>query len=60
MLYPTWLSAMATMRWGRLKPARVASLGAGKESALPDTPCRVATRMIMDRAGPEDEPEPAQ
>src|SRR5215469_16965642 len=44
--YPTWLLAMATMRWGRLKPARVASLGTEKELVFPNTPCRIATRMI--------------
>ena len=47
---------MATMRWGRLKPARVASLGTGKESVFPNTPCRVATRMITTAPAPRMSP----
>src|ERR1039458_4779794 len=35
---------MATMRWGMLKPARVASLGTRNESAVRNTPCRIAAR----------------
>ena len=56
MLYPTWLSAMVTMRWGTLKPARVASLGTGKESVFPNAPCRVATRMITTAPAPRMSP----
>ena len=56
MLYPTWLSAMATMRWGTLKPARVASLGTGKESVFPNTLCRVTTRMITTAPAPRMSP----
>jgi hypothetical protein len=63
VLYPTWLLAMATMRWGRLKPARVPSLGTGKESVFPNTPwfpntpCRVATRMITTAPTPRMSPD---
>src|ERR1039458_6220790 len=46
---------MATMRWGRLKPARVASLGTGKEPVFPH-PCRFATRMITSAAAPRMSP----
>src|SRR6516162_4821183 len=56
VLYPTWLLAMATTRWGRLKPARVASLGTGKEAVFPNTPCRVAARMITTAPTPRMSP----
>ena len=51
-MYPTWLSAMATMRWGRLKPARVALFGTHKEPVFPNTACRTATRTTTTAPAP--------
>jgi hypothetical protein len=56
VLYPTWLSARVTMRWGTLKPARAASLGGGKESVSPNARGRVATKMIASAAAPRTSP----
>ncbi len=44
---------MATTRWGVLKPARVASLGAGNTSVFSNTPCRVTTRTMMTVLAPK-------
>ena len=49
---------MVTMRWGTLKPARVASLGTGKELVFPYT-VQGRCQDDHDHARPEDEPEPA-
>ena len=64
MLYPSWLLAMATTRWRRLKlvgvAAGVALLRAGEESVFlntpcgvfPNTPCRVITAAPAPRMSP--------